>query len=182
MTSKILNTQKPITLKNRKERIIYLIKSGQLNHIQLSKILNCTPSNLLASIQRKKEINSLKFIIAVNKALNHQISYQWIITGQPPLTGIPPERKFDFNKHIKHILETHDLNLTTISKTFGINRTHLHRVFNQPFEKIKIHHIILIHLLTGLSFDYIISGTGKKYIWENNNHNFIDDIVHTIQI
>ncbi len=174
------NTKKVHYINNRKQRILNLIKTGKIDIYTLAKILKSRPQNVIQSIKRKKEINSLKLVLAIHKAVNKEISLHWIITGKPPFKGYQSTSTINFKKHICNILDEHSLAITDFANITGLNRTHLHRVFNQPEDKLKINHIIFISMLTGLNFDYILDGTGPKYYWDKNNDNFINNILEEI--
>jgi hypothetical protein len=162
--------------KNRKERIEHLIQRGDLDIDVYAKSLNKRKDNLLRAFKNTKEINSLDYIMEAYFCMNGEVSLTWLITGGQPIKApvkIFTYKRIDVRKRLNDLFNSEELSFKTLEETGGITRASIKKMLDEQagdrkrkIANINVNHIIMIHLLTGCNFDYILDGIGPKYTWD----------------
>lgn len=163
-------------LQTRKDRLLYLLETKQLNDVQYAKALNVNRYHMYRHLRQKQEINSMHYIKTAYVLLQGKVSYQWLITGRPPFEGYPnflrEESESKFYDRVIFLLNRVGLSFEDINKQFGLNKTTF--IGRLQRKDVNVNNIIFLHLITGLSIDYILDGVGPEYAWEGDSFELSD--------
>lgn len=163
-------------LSTRKERLLYLLETKQLDEVKYAEVLNVSKYHMYRYIKRKPELNNLSYILKAYHLLNKKISLNWFITGMPPFEGYPyfvnGHTKMSLGERVKFLLKKAGLSAKHIEDSFGIKE----RTFMRRFEALSpnVNDVIFIHLITGFSIDYILEGVGPEYAWKSDTVDLVD--------
>lgn len=152
---------------SRKTRIEELFNTNEVSKSDVAKHLGISLTWLTRRWLSKPVINSLELIRAIHEVSGGKIPLHWIITGEGPRKigyRIKGKVTTTIQQRIKGLLLENEIKLTDYSKAVGRDRKNVYLSLNVAEEDLQLFHIIAVHLLTGASFDFIISGLEPVYI------------------
>lgn len=152
------------------QRIKELRETKGLSQKEFAQMIGISPTHI-SKVEAKKDKPSDRVLRLIS--LKFQVSFEWLLTGQEPMfvetlaadQAAGDELKVDsgIGQRMKELRQRLDMNQDDFVSSIGISRSHLSNIENGNDNPSKTL-LILISLLYGVSFEWLLNG--RKTMFE----------------